>query len=107
MAYPILGETFPPCLQRYYTAKFAGVTTSKYYHIMALELVEFVFREAAVPVSSISMFREHGGGFVRIALCKNRLHVRTVIRLIKSLIEGTKYSEPLDNGNMNSRPANI
>ena len=107
MAYPILAETFQPYFQRRYTANFAGVTTSEYFHIMALELLEFVLREAAIPVSPITVFGEHAGGFVRIALCANTRHIRMVIRLIKSLIGGTRYSEPLDKGNMNSRAANI
>ena len=108
IAYPVLAEIYPPCFHRDYSAKFAGVSASEYFHIMvSLELLKFLLREGAVSISWGPGFEEHGEGFVRIALCENIHRIRPSIRLIKSLIGGPKYSEPLDKGNMNSRAAYI
>ena len=108
MAYPILAETFSPCFHRNYSAKFAGASASEIFHIMgSLELLMFLLRQAVVAVSPGVGFGEHGEDFVRIALCENIHRIRPSIRVIKSLIGGPKYSEPLDKGNMNSRAAYI
>ena len=76
MAYPILAETFPQCLDGYSSAKLAEVSTPGYFHIIgSLEFLEFLLHEVAVPVSPGTGFGEHRGGFARIVLCADISHI--------------------------------